>query len=152
MSNRFARDRPAGVLPASLAQLHADPWTAPFWEATARHELVCARCVGCGVFRMPPTPFCHACRRQDISWDECEGRGTVYSYTVIRHAVIDELREHVPYIIALVDLTDAPGVRLVVNLLGMDPDQATIGMAVDIVWDDVREGVTIPRVVPAATG
>lgn len=128
-----------------LVGLRPDAWTQPFWSAAAEHRLVCARCGGCGTFRMPPSPFCHACRSQEVDWVQLGGEGRVYSYTVIRRAVVPMLRDSVPYVVAVVELPDAPGVRLVTNIVDVDPDEVHIGMPVAVGWDDVAEGVAIPR-------
>ena len=78
-------------------------------------------------------------------WVDHPGRGIVYSFTIVHHPVAPELAEHVPYVIALVDFPDAPGARLVVNILGGVSHEIEIGMEVAIVWDDVDLNVTIPR-------
>jgi uncharacterized OB-fold protein len=139
---------PTPVLPATLAELHPDAWTAPFWEAAHARRLVCARCELCGTYRMPPSPFCPNCRSQQTTWEELSGRGSVYTFTVVRHAVIPEMRDHVPYVVAVIDLEDAPGTRLIADVVGVDPDHVHIGLAVRVVWDEVAEGVTIPRFEP----
>lgn len=138
-----------GSLPAEIAGLNPDSWTEPFWLAAAEHRLVAARCGACATFRMPPSPFCHVCRSQDIDWTELNGTGTVFTFTVVRHAVVPVVREHVPYVVAVVDLDGAPGARLVTQLVGMAPEHVTIGMPVGVVWDDVAEGVSVPRVMPS---
>ena len=46
------------------------------------------RCTNCGTFRFPPAAFCWVCRQQDVEWIEHDGNGELYSFTVIRHAVI----------------------------------------------------------------
>ena len=83
----------APTLPSSIVSLHADRWTAPFWEAARGHRLVAPRCMTCGAFRLPPAPFCWRCRAQDVEWVELSGRGTVYSFTVTRQALNDLKRK-----------------------------------------------------------
>jgi len=134
-----------GVLPDWMADLHPDAWTVPFWEAAKEHRLVGARCVQCGTFRMPPRPFCRVCRRQEIEWVDLPGTGTVFTYTVVRHAVVPELATHVPYVIAVVEVDGAPGTRLVAAVVESDPEEVRIGRKVAVRWDDVHENVTIPR-------
>jgi uncharacterized OB-fold protein len=140
-----ADSRPLGALPASLAELHPDPWTEPFWRATAEHRLVCARCTSCGTFRMPPAPFCHVCRAQEVAWPELPGTGVVYTFTVVRHAVATVALGHLPYVVAVVELDGAPGARLIANILGADPSVVEIGRRVHVRWDDVGPRTTIPR-------
>jgi uncharacterized OB-fold protein len=48
----------------------------------------------------------------------------------------------VPYVVAVVALDDAPGVRLVSNLLDGDP---AIDLPVEVVFDDVSDTVSVPR-------
>jgi len=137
--------RPADALPAVFAELGPDAWTQPFWAAAREHRLAVPRCDNCQTFRYPPAPFCHACRHQDVTFADLPGTGTVYTFTVVRHAVVPELRDHLPYVVAVVTVDGAPGVRLIANLVESDPDAVTIGARVEVVWDDVNPDVTIPR-------
>lgn len=133
-----------GVPPADIIQLMPTVWTAPFWQATAEHRLVLPRCAACGEYRLPPTPFCPSCASQDIEWVEHDGRGTIYSFTVIRHAVIPDVRDALPFIAAVVELPGTGGCRVVGNIVGAAPEAVRIGHDVTIDWYDVREGETVP--------
>jgi hypothetical protein len=136
-------------MPGFLAQLAPDRWTEPFWRAAREHRLVAPRCRQCGAFRMPPTPFCWKCRTQDVDWVELSGRGSVFTFNVTRQALLPFLREAVPYVVAVVELEGAPGVRLIGNVIDVDPAQVKIGMPVRVAWDDIDDETTIPRFVPA---
>jgi uncharacterized OB-fold protein len=140
--------RPRGAPSADLAVLHPDSWTIHFWEAAKDHRLTSAHCDNCGAFRMPPTPFCPKCLSQETSWPTLSGDGTVYSFTIIRHAVIPQLAESVPYVLAMVDLDDAPGARVFTNIVECDPETVFVGQPVRVVWDDTSDEVTIPRFTP----
>ena len=48
---------------------------APFWEGTARGELLVQTCAACGQRRMPPRPMCPYCRSTDTTWEPLSGRG-----------------------------------------------------------------------------
>jgi uncharacterized OB-fold protein len=54
-------------------------------------------------------------------------KGTLFSWTVVRHAFDRELRDAVPFVVALVEMTDAPGVRLISNLVEFEPRNLAIG-------------------------
>lgn len=138
-----------GAPPASLAALTPDAWTEPFWVAAREHRLVVPRCTTCGAFRLPPSPFCWSCRASDVDWVEQPPRGTLYSFTVIRHAVIADVADAVPYVVGVVELPEAPGARLVANVVECDPADVAIGMPLDLVWDDVADDVAIARFRPA---
>jgi len=53
----------------------------------------------------------------------------------------------IPYVLAVVALDGAPGVRLISNIVGADPEAVWIDMPVRVVWDDLGPGVSIPRFV-----
>lgn len=132
-------------MPGDLVHLHPDPHSEPFWLAAREHRLVAPRCQHCGRFRMPPTGFCPGCRQQGVDWVELSGRGTVYSFTIAHQPLIPQLRDYIPYVIALVEPDDAPGIRLATNLVDVDTEAVRVGMAVRVVWDDVHENATVPR-------
>ena len=131
--------------PRQLFKLSVDRWTAPFWEAAARHRLVVPRCCTCGAFRMPPTPFCPGCQSQRLDWIEIAGKGTVYSYSIITRATVPSMEECLPYVPAIVTLEQAGGVRLITNIVDVPVDSVHIGLGVCLVWDDLEPGVSLPR-------
>jgi uncharacterized OB-fold protein len=133
-----------GVPPADVIVLTPSAATLPFWEAAAEHRLTIPRCTQCGMFRMPPSPFCWNCRAQGVEWVEHDGTGTVYSFTVIRHAVIPDVRDGLPYVAAVVELPGTNGCRVVGNVVDCEPEIVHIGAPVTLDWYDVREGTAIP--------
>lgn len=135
--------------PEELIQLVPDVFTAPFWKAAAEHRLVVPRCTRCGTFRLPPSAFCWKCQAQEVDWVEHPGRGTVYSFTVIRHPILPDLADTVPHVPAVVELPDTNGCRLVGAMVDVAPSDVHIGMEVELVWRDVREGTTVPTWRPA---
>lgn len=133
-----------GVLPPEVVNLSPNVWTEPFWRAAAEHRLVVPRCTACGTYRLPPSPFCFACRSQDVEWVEHPGTGTIYSFTVIRHAVIPQVRDALPLVAAVVELPGTGGCRLVGNVVDAEPEAVEVGAEVAVDWYDVREGTTVP--------
>jgi uncharacterized OB-fold protein len=133
-----------GVPPAEIISIMTNVWTDPYWAATAQHRLVLPRCTACGEFRFPPTPFCPSCSSQEVEWVEHDGRGTIYSFTVVRHAVIPDVAAALPFIAAVVELPETNGCRLVANIVDVEPDEVRIGQDVTIDWYDARPGETVP--------
>ena len=131
--------------PDHLFELVTNTWTRPFWDAAAQHRLVAPRCAACGTFRMPPTPFCPQCRSQDLDWVDLSGKGIVYSYTVVDRAIFAGMEGSLPYVPAVIELADADGVRLVTNIVDAPIDAIAIDAPVSVVFDDLRDGVSIPR-------
>jgi uncharacterized OB-fold protein len=141
---------PAGAPSGKLFSLNADVWTEPYWAAARALRLVCQRCAACGRFRMPPAPFCSACRSQSTEWVELPGTGSVYSFTVVRHTPIPEMRSSLPYVIAVVALDGAPHARLVTNIVECDPSAVAVDQRVRVVWDKLGNDVVVARFTPVA--
>ncbi|MCA1831589.1 MAG: Zn-ribbon domain-containing OB-fold protein [Actinomycetota bacterium] len=118
-----------------------DDDSAPFWKAAARHELVLQRCAACGAYRHPPRPMCPSCLSMESVWVPASGHGRVWSWVVVHPPVLPAFAEKTPYNVAVIELDE--GVRMVGNVLGIDqPDE---GMEVEVVFEDVEEGVSLPQ-------
>jgi uncharacterized OB-fold protein len=110
---------PSG-LPAPVPA--SDGVDAGFWEAARRHQLAVQRCRACGTFQTPSEWVCHRCHSRDLEWRAVSGRGRIFSWIRVHHAAHPALRQALPYLVVLVEVPDAPGARLIGNLLG-DPRQ-----------------------------
>ncbi|MEY8015100.1 Zn-ribbon domain-containing OB-fold protein [Mycobacterium servetii] len=115
-----------------------------FWNGLREHRLLIQRCGGCGALRHPPRPMCPACRSLDWEAVEASGRGTVYSY-VMPHEPKFPFSEY-PYIVALIEL--AEGVRLVSNLCDIDPADVTVGMEVEVFYQEFDDGLVLHQFRP----
>ncbi len=139
MSERFFPDS----MPPPLASTTTLPW----WEAAAEHRLVVQKCDDCGHTRFPPAPICPECHSDQAGWLEVSGRGEVYTYTIVHRPIA--AGQELPYVVAVIALEDSGGVRMISNLVGVDPDTVEIGMPVELVWEDMSEEMAIPRFRPA---
>jgi len=90
---------------------------------------------------LSPLPF------SECKWIKVSGRGTVYSYIVYHVAYDAAFQGDLPYVVALVELEEGP--HLLTNIVGCDPREVTCDMAVEVVWDDVTETVSLPKFMPA---
>ena len=138
--------------PDEMPMPSANAETAGWWEACVDHRLVVQRCLDCGTTRHPPGPVCPACRSESAEWAELPGTGTVYTYTVVRQAFMPALAGTVPYVVAAIEPDGGGGVRLVSNVVGCDPEDVTIGMPVEVVWEDIAPELALPRFRPRADG
>jgi uncharacterized OB-fold protein len=102
--------------------------TAPYWEAAERGELLLQRCAECAEHVHPPAPSCPMCTHGRLEWVPAAGSGVVHSFTIARHAAHPAVKDCLPYVVALVRLDEGP--RVVLNVLGVEPEQVVIGMRV----------------------
>jgi hypothetical protein len=119
--------------------------TNGWWEAASRHRLVVQRCTACGATRHPPGPICPQCRSTASEWLDLRGTGTVFTFTVVRQAFIPSLAEQLPYVVIAVELDGAEGARIVSNLIDIEPCDVSIGMHVEVVWEDMGPQLAVPR-------
>lgn len=111
--------------------------TAPFWEAAAQGRLDLPRCRACGLVVWYPRAICPDCHSTDLVWETMSGHGTVCSFTVTRSGGSRRWREHLPFVVAYVRLDEGP--MMLTNVVGCDPDEVTIDMAVTAVFDPVPD-------------
>ncbi|MBL7488263.1 OB-fold domain-containing protein [Frankia sp. AgB1.9] len=104
--------------------------TAVFWAGAAEGRLLVERCQDCGAESFPPYGVCRTCRSRSTEPVEITGRGQVYSLTVNYQRWLPGLE--VPYALVLVEFDGHPGVRVLGRLRGCPPQEATIGMSVDV--------------------
>jgi uncharacterized OB-fold protein len=125
------------VLP--IPQLNDD--NRAFWTAGREGELRIARCAVCGYWIHPPSPRCPRCLSEEVHPTPVSGRGRVYTYTVNERAWSPGLE--VPYVIAIVELDEQPGLRLLSNVVHCRPDEMAIDMPVQVTFED-RGEVSVP--------
>lgn len=106
-----------------------DPDTEGFWRATAEGRLAMCRCLACRTWMQPPLERCRRCG-SETAFEDVSGDGEVHSYIVVRHPVAPGYLDNLPYVVALVELDEQPGLRLSARLLDTPPDEVRIGMRV----------------------
>jgi len=129
-------ERPPKPRPAPTPE----PEAAPFWSAALEGRLVVQRCSSCGHAQLYPCVRCVRCHGE-VEFVEASGKGTVYSFTVIRQNYTRPFRDWMPYVVALVDLAEGP--RVMTNVVGCDPEEVSIGMAVRARFEPVSEHAAI---------
>lgn len=131
-----------------------------YFRHCAEHDFHLQACAGCGLIRYPPTTACPWCMSPESRWTSVEGKGAVHSYTEVHHAIQPAFRDHVPYLVLLVDLDTQKGkpseheaLRVVGNLCTPDGHLAPpelvrrvgIGTRVRMVFSDVATGLALPQ-------
>ncbi|KUL47856.1 hypothetical protein E7X58_26260 [Streptomyces sp. A1499] len=125
---------------------------APFWDYAARGELRVQACAACAAFRWPPRPCCPHCRSFDTEWRRMSGRGRIWSYVFPHPPLLPAYAAQAPYNAVVVELAEAPRVRLAGNLVAapdapldsVPPERLRIGVKVQVVFADV-DGMAVPR-------
>jgi hypothetical protein len=131
-------------------------WQEYFAHAR-QHRLVMRKCSACGRMRYPPTHACPWCMDLGWTWREVSGRGAIYSYEIVVHAIQPGFKAWAPYPVVLVELDEQRGqptpdeaLRMVANLVKPDltpEDEMTvaIGKRVRVVFQDLADHFALPQ-------
>lgn len=114
--------------------------TKAFWDAARQNRFLIPVCTACGKAHWYPRAICPFCAGDKIAWREASGRGTIYTYSVMR-------RVKEPYAIAHVTLAEGP--TMLTNIVGCDFDKLCIGQPVAVVFQETENGPPAPMFKPA---
>lgn len=116
--------------------------SAPYWDAAKEGRLVFKECKSCGRKHFPPRYLCPTCWSEDLKWVRHSGGGAVHSFTIVHRAPTKWHAAKVPYVLAAVDMDDAP--RLIANVVGSGALTVKIGDRVEVCFED-RDGTFMPQ-------
>jgi uncharacterized OB-fold protein len=88
-----------------------------------------------------PRPHCSNCGASESVWRDVAPFGTIYTWTVVEHTAARAFPA--PYTIALVELDEVPGVRLLAYFNGEQNFEP--GAPVRATFNDVRDDVVVPQ-------
>ena len=111
-----------------------------FFDGAREGRLLLKRCTACGEFHYYPRAICPFCSSERTEWVAAQGRGRIYSFSVMRRAPQ-------PYAIAYVTLDE--GVTILTNIVDCDLDRLRIGDPVRLVFKPAEGGEMIPMFAPA---
>jgi uncharacterized OB-fold protein len=120
-----------------------------FWGGCRRHELLIQRCDDCGHHIHPPRLVCRFCQGTNLAPSRVSGRGVVDTFTIPLQPFDPWFMSKVPYTLAVIELPEEPHLKLVSNVIDVDPDDVRIGMPVEVVFTAVTPEVTLPLFRPA---
>lgn len=142
MSNDESRATSTFALPERLTPVpERSGLDAPYWSGLREHRLLVQRCDVCAAWQWGPEWICMHCRSADVGWAEVprtsgDYRGEIFSWERVWHPTDKGLADAVPYLVVLVALPEAGGVRMVGNLLGDPGADAVIDSVVRAVFED----------------
>lgn len=133
---------PAGAPPVPVVT----PLDEPFWRGGAAGRLVILRCDRCGFWLHPPGPVCRRCLAATLTPTAVSGRGRVRTFTVNHQPWFPALP--VPYVLAIVELEDQPGLQFLTRLVDCRPETVRAGLPVEVRFEPHGD-VHLPLFAPA---
>ncbi|MCL0102018.1 OB-fold domain-containing protein [Dehalococcoidia bacterium] len=124
-----------------------DELSEPFWKAARASSLVIQRCQHCRYYSHPPENVCPNCRslEQSFEFEPVSGRGEIKSWIVMRDAFLPGFVDELPFVIAVVELNEQPGLRMITRIMDGADASIEIGMPVRVVFEEVTRDITLPQ-------
>ena len=120
-------------------RIYADPdisiETERYWAAAKEGVLLLKKCSDCGLVHYYPRAVCPHCLSGNTEWFAASGKGSIYTYSVMRRAPV-------PYAIAYVTLEE--GVTMMSNIVDCDFEKLAIGQAVEVTFRQTEGGHALP--------
>lgn len=131
--NTLPYDKPVPALTGLYGEFYA--WCRD-------RELRFQRCTGCGRYRHVPREICAHCSSMEWEWARSSGRGTVFTWTEVVRALHPAFVAATPYAPVVVEMEE--GVRLLSRVVDCPPGELAIGMPVELDFQQVSDGLTLP--------
>lgn len=115
------------------------------YAAWLDRRLIGLHCRDCARWSLPVRQRCPWCWSANVDAADLSGKGTIFCFTVLHQAHTE------PSAAATIELAEQTGLRTTGALINCPHDEVRVGMAVELVWEDV-DGVPNPRFQPADVG
>jgi len=114
-----------------------DEVSKPFWDACNEDRLIVQNCSACNWLQHPPQPVCSQCGSgANLGWRDMVGRGKIHGFCIMHDSRIRLLQEDQPFIIAVIELEDAPEIKMFSHLPGTPvDDNVPVGATVKVEYE-----------------
>lgn len=107
------------------------PFEQGFWEALDAGILAHQRCEACCRWHFPPRFRCDACGGA-LAYQPVSGRARLWSYIEVHPPVLPAFAALTPYLAAVVELVEQPGLRMAGHLVRRPDDPINRVRAADV--------------------
>ncbi len=119
-----------------------------FWEGVADRRLLILRCEACGFYVHWPRYVCPRCLSTSLGPAEVSGQATLVTWTFPSQPFDPYYQARVPYALAVVELVEQPGLRMVTDLVDYDKGALRIGLPLRATFREVAPRVVLPLFAP----
>lgn len=122
-----------------------------YWEGLNNNKFLIQNCNHCKEMIFYPRVLCPFCGQQDIEFKNHNGRGIIYSFTIVHKTHLQGYSNETPYVVALIKL-DGGNAKLMSNIIECDFEKIQIGMKVKVVFTKITNEFTLPQFKPLIEG
>ena len=87
--------------------------------------------------------MCAQCGSWEWEWAKSSGRGKLFTWTVVTLAMYPAFKDEVPYAVALIEMEEGP--RIVSRIVDVAPEDLSMDMPLEVIFEDVTDEVTLPK-------
>lgn len=132
--------------PGGIPLPEPTPVSRPFWDACRSGDLTFQRCTDCDGITFLPQPACMHCLSPDLIWEKGQGKGAIYSWSVVWRPQTPAFE--IPYVIAIIDMDE--DYQMMTNVVGINPDKIEVGMRVEVQFHAMNDEITLPYFRPTS--
>ena len=122
--------------PATLPKPTIDNESEAFWHGTRDGRFLLKKCTDCGKLHWVPREICPHCMSDKTEWVPSTGKGTIYSWSVVRRGGVE------PYTLAYITLDE--GITLLSSVINCEIEDMAVGKDVQVTFLDNGDGQAIP--------
>jgi uncharacterized OB-fold protein len=120
-----------------------------YWAAVSESRLELQQCHDCRRWLYPPSTTCPYCgfdleNASELGFRPVSGRGVLYSFAIVDTVPPRPPGQDDPFIVALIELDEAPGARIFANLLEEPTSEIAVGAPVEVVFE-LRANRVLPQ-------
>lgn len=129
-----------------------DAVSAFYWQHAKEGKLTVQGFEGTDILQHPPSPVPEVAGADPDATSiavEVSGRGTLFAFTILHQPFHPGFVDATPLVIGLTELDDAPGVRILTNIVEAQPHELRCGLPMEVVFER-RGDFALPQFRPAA--
>ena len=112
--------------------------TRPFFDGAIEGRLTLQCCNQCQTWAFPLATICSNCGSSEIVWRDASGKGVLYAHARLARVYHPRHEQRLPLVLAQVDISE--GVRLMTNLVDVEPGDVVTGMKVTVAFEKFEDG------------
>lgn len=120
-----------------------------YWNKAKEGELWLRNCNSCGNPYFYPRDISPCCFSKDTSWIKASGKASLFTYAIVHRAPHPGFAQDAPFVVAIVELEEGPQMPTSIVIDDPTPENLQIGMALEVIFEDISEKIALPKFKPA---
>ena len=120
-----------------------------YWEKCKEHELWLRYDNDAQQAYFYPRDISPITFSRNTTWVQASGKATLYTYAIVHRPFHPGFVGDVPFVTAMVELEEGPIMPTNIVMDDPTPEKLQIGMALEVVFEDITDDISLPKFQPA---